>query len=184
MKRATLNSLSIPEYNLALCRMIKDDAVPNDNKPFLISHLEELNEDAIKYDWATAVRPWSEEIFCMVAENRLPAGWASTDRIQMLRISSRIGAVKTSQMPPKEQFPNTRARNPGNGQQQEFFRGGPPCPQFNSQQGCSQQSGNVGNNGKRLVHVCSFCLMQSTTVNMHSEAVCRNKARQNQFPHF
>lgn len=189
-RRATLNSLSLPEYNWATLRMIKDQKVPADIKPYIISHLEEVNEDACEYDWPSAVRRWSEQVYTQVAEDRLPAGWASTDRIQFLRLTT--SRVSTARIVNRDQ--NVRQRPPAKGapsqhegnKQNEGYKGGPPCPQFNSPQGCSFQSGHLGPNGNKLVHVCSFCLMNLAASNLHSEAVCRNKTRKqfNNFNHF
>lgn len=70
-KKMGLNSLTILEYLHGILRMIKDQTVSSSIKPYLYAHLEEIIEDARQYDWATAVRPWSEEIFTLVAEGRL-----------------------------------------------------------------------------------------------------------------
>lgn len=51
----------------------------------------------------------------------------------------------------------TKPRWPQAQQAVEVFKGGPPCPQYNSQLGCHLQSGHGGPNGRRYVHVCSFC---------------------------
>lgn len=176
-RRATLNSLSLPEYNWATLRMIKDSKVLQEIKPFIISHLEEVNEDACDYDWPTAVRRWSEEVYTQIAENRLPAGWASSERIQFLRLTT--SRISTARLTVKEnivrprQYPSATATN------QELYKGGPPCQQFNSAQGCRQQSGHIGQNGVKLIHVCAYCLINLAAVNLHSESVCRNKARRN-----
>lgn len=86
-KKATFNSLSLQEYGWAITRMIRDPEVPDDIKPELYNHVEEILEDACTYDWQKAVRKWSEQVFSMVAQNRLPNGWKDYNRIQMLRIS-------------------------------------------------------------------------------------------------
>lgn len=85
-KRATINTCSLPEHIWGIFAMIKDPAVPNDIKPALLQHMEEVVEDCREYEWP-AVRRWSEEIFSLVAEGRLPGGWKATSKIQMLRIT-------------------------------------------------------------------------------------------------
>lgn len=187
-RRTSLNMLSLPEYNWGLCMMIKDEKLPSHARPYIIQHLEEINEDAIDYDWPTAVRCWSEEVFTLVAENRLPGGWADTARIQMLRISMSklITARRTDTDNIRDQSRElaSRPRAPYTATSTETFKGGPPCPQYNSQIGCPLQSGHGGPNGRRYVHVCSYCLSQTAAVNHHSEVMCRNKVRQGYGNHF
>lgn len=67
--------------------------------------------------------------------------------------------------------------------QQELLRGGPPCVQFNSPNGCSLPSGHVVN-GHRLLHICTYCLMQTASANPHSEVVSWNKIRHATGNHF
>lgn len=162
-RRTSLNMLSLPEYNWGLCMMIKDEQLPPLDRPYIIQHLEEINEDAIDYDWSSAVRCWSEEVFSLIAKNRLAGSWSDTSKIQMLRysMSKLITAKRIDKEQPKDQFGKPRAQQAYN--PAETFRGGPPCPQYNSQLGCPLQSGHGGPNGRRYVHVCSFCLTQLTT---------------------
>lgn len=143
-RRATLNSLSLPEYNWATLRMIGDKKVPADIKPYIISHLEEVNKDACEYDWASAVRRWSEQVYTQIAEDRLPAGWASTDRIQFLRLTT--SRVSNAKIINKDQNVKQKAAPSGSTTQYESFKGGeaykggPPCQQFNPSRGvaCNQ----------------------------------------------
>lgn len=106
-KEVGLNSFTILEYLHGILYMNKDQAVPSNMKPYLYAHLEELIEDARDFDWATAVQPWSEEIFTLVAEGHLPEGWASHSKIQMLRMTmsraSKLGLILLNLplLPPK-----------------------------------------------------------------------------------
>lgn len=84
----TLNSLTLPEHIWGIFAMIKDRAVPTSIKPALLQHIDEVVEDCRDYDWPTAVRRWSEEVFSLVAENRLPKGWLSTDKFNYLESQS------------------------------------------------------------------------------------------------
>lgn len=84
-KHMGLNTLTTVEYIGGIFKMIKDPAVPANIKPYLYSHMEELVEDAADYDWQTAVRPWSEEIFTLIAEGRLAEGWADHSPPNSLR---------------------------------------------------------------------------------------------------
>lgn len=149
--------------------------------------MEQIVEDEQEFDWDLGVRRWSEEIFSRVAQNRLPFGWHSRNDIQMLRLTmSRAAPLKLSNQMPSghtnanQQFIREPAvRRPQQSayhNQQEILKGGPPCPTFNSGKGCQLPSGHISN-GKRMVHVCSFCLLNTSAANAHPEAQCRNKVR-------
>lgn len=182
MKRAAVNSVSLAEHLWGIFQIIRDNTVDNEIKPFLLVHMEQILEDACKYEWATAVRPWSEDIFSRVADGRLAKGWADTQEIQNLRMkisqasTAKIGVPKdiqqaASAQQKQHQFPNMF----------EHLRGGPPCVNFNSAKGCLLPSGHLLN-GKKLVHICAFCLFNASAARPHSEYYCRNKQRQQ--PHF
>lgn len=175
-KPASVNSVSMQEHLWGISRMIRDVAVPRDIKPLLYVHLEEILEDARDYDWPSAVRAWSEECFAQVDEKRL--SWHDTAKIQSLRTS--ISRTSTAKLIPTRE---STARPPR--QQQHVFsnysnydtyKGGPPCPDFNSTQGCNQQSGHFVA-GKKMMHICSYCLGHTSALNPHPEAYCRNKQR-------
>lgn len=153
-KRVPLNNVLLAEHLWGILCIVKHPKTDPRIKPCLVAHLEDVIEDACDFQWP-AVRRWSEEVFSLVAENRLPNGWFSSSRIQLLRVSmSKIDNAKMYAdpepiLPKKQQFPV---------QQPDNLKGGPPCPAFNSSAGCSQQSGHtVG--GRRMLHICSYCLM-------------------------
>lgn len=85
--KANINSLTAIEHLWGIFAMIKDLTVPSDIKPYLLNHMDEVLDDARSYDWESAVRPWSEEVFSLIAEGRLQLGWADSARIQMLRMT-------------------------------------------------------------------------------------------------
>lgn len=143
-------------------------------KPAIITHMREVAEDACEFEWNGYVRRWSEEVFSLVAENRLPGGWAATARIQNLRTGmSRVDAATLAA--PKESA-GTKRFTSHTHQSDAILRGGPPCPAFNTSQGCSLQSDHVVN-GKKQIHICSYCLINNAAAHPHSEAQCRNKQR-------
>lgn len=174
LKKPSFNSLTLQEYAWAVIRMTKDVAVPDDIKPELYNHVEEILEDACTYDWAKAVRKWSEQVFNMIAHDRLPLGWKDTSRIQMMRLSishastARLSISNARELPKFKQSSNVGS--------QDLLRGGPPCREFNSTNGCALPSGHV-RAGKKMIHICSFCLANTSAANPHSEADCRNKLR-------
>lgn len=171
-KRIPLNNVTLAEHLWGIMCIVKDPKTDPRIKPSLLAHLEDVIEDACDFQWP-AVRRWSEETFSLIAENRLPNGWYSTTRIQLLRVSmSKIDNAKLYCDPEtpvqrKPQFTTQQADN---------LKGGPPCTAFNSPNGCTQQSGHLVG-GRRMLHICSYCLVQTSTGYQHSETNCRNKAK-------
>lgn len=180
LKRATMNSLSVSDHCWAIFRMIRDETIPQDIKPYLYSHVEQVLEDSRSYNWQTAVRPWSNEVFSRVAEGRFSNGWASHGEIQLLRIS--MSQTSTAKLAVTADTPHS-----GRQSQPTFnndnLRGGPPCLSYNSQKGCNLQSGHIAN-GQKLIHICAFCLFNSSVARPHSEFYCRNRQRQGANNHF
>lgn len=188
-KRPGFNMLSLSEHIWGIFMIMKDCKPPNNIKPYLYKHIHDIIEDTCSFDWATAVRPWSEEVFSQVAENRIK--WSDKADIQMLRMSmswcttAKIdpAAEAVSKINPhidnKPSVNYEHAQRPKNFHQQssgEIFRGGPPCDMYNSAQGCTLQSGHIIR-GKRMIHVCRFCLFNSSASNQHPEIYCRNKGK-------
>lgn len=180
-RHATMNSLSLHEHIWGIVCMIKDPQVLSAYKPALFDHIEQICDDCRDYDWPTAVRRWSEEVFTLVAQNRLNNGWLDKHEIQMLRLSlSRDSTARITQH--KDLYP-ARSRQPASQViPMEGLRGGPPCPDYNAPRGCALAHGHVSH-GKKLMHICSFCLMNSAATFPHPEHLCRNKTRSNA-PHF
>lgn len=172
-KRATFNSLTISEHLWAIFRIIRDTSVPSHIKPHLITHVEQVLEDSKEYDWQTAVRPWSDEVFSRVAEGRFTNGWASYHEIQMLRLT--MSQASTARLLLHKESVTTQKHQQF--QVQPDLRGGPPCASYNSQAGCQQPSGHLVN-GRKVTHICGFCLFNAAAARPHSEFYCRNKQRQ------
>lgn len=176
------NTLSLSEHIWGIFMIIREKRVPADIKPKLYKHIQDIIEDLCSFDWATAIRPWSEEIFSQVDQGRIQ--WSDTATIQMLRMSiSRTATAKidhSANTVPK----NTQAydrvdnkfRQPGQISSADVFKGGPPCKLYNSPQGCSLPSGHIVK-GQRLIHVCKHCLLYTSAAHQHSEVQCRNKTK-------
>lgn len=173
-KVASPNSVTLAEHIWGIIEMIKDPLINNAIKPALLDHIDEIVEDCRDYDWATAVRRWSEEVFSLVAENRLPRGWLSSDKIQLLRISmSKISTARLqTARDPYKQKPQAAIGNTAS----DYWKAGPPCRAFNSSDGCDLQPGHMVN-GRRVQHVCSYCFVSAAATFPHSEQSCRNKYR-------
>lgn len=176
-RKITINNASLPEHLWGIIRMVKDEKTDPILIPYLLKHLEDVIEDACDFEWQR-VRRWSEEIFSLVAEKRLEHGWAETNRIQMLRMN--MSKVETVQFPPNRNPPANR--NQQFAQPQDQVKGGPPCPAYNAPSGCSLASGHL-TNGRRMQHICTFCLYNSSAPYTHPETQCRNKLRYPP-PHF
>lgn len=174
-KRATINSVTLPEHLWGLVRMIKDPTIDPSTRPALINHMEEIIEDSCEYEWV-GIRRWSEEVFSLLAENRLANGWGATHRIQMLRMT--LARIPLGQFQPQKEFQPRRQFSPvfNNNNSSEATRGGPPCHAYNSQAGCNQPSGHLVN-GRRMLHVCTYCLLNSSVGYTHPESQCRNKSK-------
>lgn len=138
-------------------------------------------EDSCDFEW-DSVRRWSEEVFTLIAENRLPGGWSATSRIQMLRMTISRSLLHRA-YPPRD---NTQRDNwrqhpiQQYAQQQtqsvEAPKNGPPCTAYNGPSGCPLPAGHVVN-GRKVQHVCTFCLYNSCAAYTHPEFQCRNKNR-------
>lgn len=182
MKRPSPTLLTMSEHLWAVFRMIRDKSVPSEIKPFLLSHIEQVLEDTRDYQWEGAVRSWSNEVFSRVADGRIPEGWAATQEIRMLRLS--IAQVSSARLPKQREPHQPKFSQQSVMQQsQENLRGSPPCVNYNSQRGCQYQSGHVVN-GKKVTHICAFCLFNSAVPRPHSEFYCHNKQRQEAQSHF
>lgn len=155
--------------------MIRDDKLDPAVRPYLNNHLVEVIEDSCDFEWGN-VRRWSEEVFGLIAEDLLPGGWAASSRIQMLRMSmSRLQAARQHCEPDNyarlRELHSTQSRSTQQYSQQSDAVKGHAC---NSVSGCPLPSGYLSN-GKRLKHVCTFCLINSCAAYTHPETQCRNK---------
>lgn len=183
-KKLSFNTVSLPEHILGMFRMLDDDRVDPSVKPELLNHMREVAEDACEFEWGGHVRRWSEEVFDLVAEGRLPGGWMAHSKIQNLRTG--MSRVDSARMNVAHDNTSTNIRKPAAAasqhdsfrpaHQSEVFRGGPPCTHFNSAQGCNLVSGHMAN-GKKQIHVCSYCLINTAAAHPHSESHCRTKQR-------
>lgn len=181
-QNVSINSVSLSEHLWGLVCMIRDPKIDPSIRPSLNSHMLEVIEDSCDFEW-DGVRRWSEEIFTLVAENRLPGGWSTTSRIQMLRLTVSRSPSNCA-YPPRE---NNNLRDHSKHQyshqqhQHQFAtaeapKTGPPCTAYNSPSGCPLPAGHIIN-GRKVQHVCTFCLYNSCAAYTHSEFQCRNKNR-------
>lgn len=173
-QKVSINSVSLSEQLWGLVCMIRDPKIDPAIRPYLNSHMLEIIEDSCEFEWES-VRRWSEEVFTLINENRLPGGWSAVPRIQMLRMTiSRSPMHK--QYPPRlfPQRDQSRQQQVSHPQPSESNRNGPPCTAYNSPSGCPLPTGHVVN-GRKAQHVCTFCLYNSCSAYTHPEVQCRNK---------
>lgn len=174
--KATINLVTLPEHLWGIFRIMHDPKTDPDVKPCLMMHIEQIVEDALEFDWELGVRRWSEEVFSRISEGRLVNGWHGYEEIQRMRMV----IAQSKPLAPGQQGQNNykdnynKRQNYQSQSQQDVHRGGPPCPEYNSATGCTLNSGHI-KQGKRMVHVCSFCLHHTSATNNHPEAYCRNK---------
>lgn len=177
-QKVSINSASLSDHLWGLVCMIRDPKIDPSIRPYLNTHLLEVIEDRCDFDWES-VRKWSEEVFTLIAENRLPGGWASVPRIQMLRMTISRSPFNRAYPPLRDYQHREQARRQLT-QQQQFQpdppKNGPPCTAFNSSNGCNLPPGHIVN-GRKVQHLCTFCLYNSCAAYTHPETQCRNKNR-------
>lgn len=157
-----LGELSLPEYNFGLMQMMKYNE--GEVRQAIAQHLEDINEDAISYQWPD-VRGWSEEVCTRINENRL--NWLDSNRIEYLRL-------KLSQVYRGERSA-VDCEGEGYAMDMEVAaaKPGPPCRQYNFSN-CFSSDDHVVN-GYRHLHVCSFCIYNKCMFLKHAERECKGK---------
>lgn len=187
-RKPAFNTLTLSEHVWGIFMIMRENKVPASIKPLLYKHIQNIIEDSCSFDWATAVRPWSEEVFSQVDEGRLQ--WDDNASIQMPRMSMSGSATakidnakvqsgpetKTNTNYDRSYNNNSRPRQNQQASSSDIMKGGPPCEYYNSPQGCSLQSGHIIK-GQRMIHVCRYCLYHTSAAHQHSETYCRNKTR-------
>ena len=179
-ERVALGALTIAEHCWAILRVIEDANLPQEDKPFLVAHLDEVLEDARDYPWEN-VRRWSEEIFSLVGQKRIPGGWSNESKIQLLRISySHKLSPHTAQGASSQVAAGSGKASSGGARgvtsSREQLKGGPPCKDYNVGQ-CNQQNGHILDGVKRI-HICQYCIQEFSSVHTHAEKDCEIKKRQ------
>ena len=175
-ERTNLGELNISEYCWGLMRVIEDQSLPAEDKPFLVAHLDAILEDSREFPWKN-VRRWSEEIFSLVSEKRIKGGWSNENRIEMLRmsISRRYGQGPSNSQASLDETKKGSQTAKTSGQPQEHLRGGPPCKDFNNTS-CSLQSCHMVDSVRRP-HICNYCLINLSSIHTHAEKECRIKQK-------
>ena len=81
-QKTNLGELSLPEYIWGFIQMIKSKEQGNPDVRFMMNHLENITEDARRYEWK-GIRAWSEEILSQISQGNMR--WSDSYRIDRLQ---------------------------------------------------------------------------------------------------
>lgn len=168
------------EYFSALFRMCKDSSVPESWIEPLREHQEQLSTMALDWDWDTCLL-WSERIFSMIDDRRLPRGWADIYAIKDVQRDAQAVGTRLATKKKKTNEYQKRQEDYGGhdyGGRTEFstVTDGRPCHQWNWGNDCGHSSTH-GTLPNRYCHVCAWCANKYRKANPHRENECNNKKR-------
>ena len=195
-EKIAVGEATMPEYIAALCKMTKDADVPTNWKEPISEHIHNLAMMACEWEWNTC-RIWSEKVFDMIDDGRLPHAWADHYAVKDIqrdayavgnRVSQnkyqRPAAIGNRQLPAPAASTTQTNNQSGTGAstntdtRQEFNRDtdGKPCHPWNWGNDCGF-SATHGEGADRKVHVCAWCANKYRRANVHKEKDCLNKKR-------
>ena len=102
--RSSLGELSIPEYTYGFLCLINSPETFAHDKPFMLKHLSNLNEDATTYEWP-GVKNWSEEVCALIAQGDLT--WDDDYKIDFMRLKFSQQFVSQSLIHSPRTIPST-----------------------------------------------------------------------------
>ena len=172
--------------------MVKDRSLPASWKEHLLEHVHQLATMATIWDWPTC-RQWSEAVFTMIGDGRLPYGWEDQYAIKDVqrdscvvgtRISTKqAGRANAADVVTKRTDSGTAAtssvrQNKGDYVRHEYNKDtdGVPCYQWNWGSDCGHTTSH-GLLPDRKCHLCSWCANKYSKANVHQEKLCQNKKR-------
>ena len=194
-----LGEATWPEYFVALKRLAADPELPPHWLPYLYQHEEDLATMALVWDWATC-RRWSERVFQMINDSRLPLGWG--DRAAIKDVQRDICAAGTranqhikqlhSNRPDFQRSQSTYVPSSSsnmsasqqpvstvvNSNKEEYNKetDGKPCFKWNWGNSCGY-AGSHGELPDKHVHICAWCAYRFRRVLFHKEQDCNKKRR-------
>ena len=178
------------EYIAALCKMMNSSEVPLSWREPLLDHVQQIATMAADWDWETCMW-WSERVFTMIDDGRLPHGWADEYAVKDVQRDAFAIGVRTTARPQRTQTSTApRQAAPANGykarqtnttyndQRQEFNRetDGKPCNAWNWGGDCAYSTTH-GQLPDKKAHVCAWCANKYHRANIHKEMDCLNKKR-------
>ena len=193
-EKVGMGEATLPEYVSALCRMAKAKEVPTTWRQHLIEHVHQLSTMAQAWEWETC-RLWSERVFTMMDDGRLPRGWADIYAIKdvqrdAIAVGNRERAEQrqrqTAYKPTNTQANTAAASTSGQAAaanaaadfKSDYNRetDGKPCHQWNWGNDCGN-SASHGQHPDRKLHICAWCANKYHRTNPHQEKACNNKRR-------
>ena len=188
-----LDQSSFPEYVAAMCRMLKDKAMPTSWLVPLQEHLHQLAIMGCTYDWPIC-RTWSENVFLMIADGRLPYGWDDQYAIKDVQRDATLIAYeqkvrRATKNGHNENYGRTNATTgstTARSDRPDYARPsydkdleGKPCHAWNRGDDCGNNASH-GSLPDRSAHICAWCVNKYAKANPHKERDCQNKRRFNE----
>ena len=189
-EKIAVGDANMPEYFAALFKMVKSEEVPSSWTDHLYEHMHNIAVMACEWDWHTC-RLWSEKVFDMIDDGRLPHAWADHYAVKDIQrdayaVGNRVNQQKRSnnntrsaQSNSTNSYNNSHATSSGShDSRQDFNRetDGKPCNPWNWGNDCGN-SASHGEGQERKVHVCAWCANKYRRANVHKEKDCLNKKR-------
>lgn len=190
-ERIGMEEATWPEYFAALCRMTKDRKLTTAWTEHVADHMHQLATMACTWDWHTC-RQWSETVFIMIADGRLPAAWSDRYAIKDVQrdicaVGTRLEKLKPATKTTKRTETSNAAattnnyepKAPGEYTKPEYNKevDGKPCHDWNWGD-CSFATSH-GLQPDRHCHLCAWCAQTYKRANVHPEKACLNKKRYN-----
>ena len=189
-EKIAVGDATMPEYFAALFKMVKSDEVPASWSEHIYEHMHNIAVMACEWDWHTC-RLWSEKVFDMIDDGRLPHAWADHYAVKDIqRDAYAVGNRVTQQKRANNNTRNTQASSTtgynnshatssgSHDSRQDFSRetDGKPCNPWNWGNDCGH-SASHGDGQERKAHVCAWCANNYRRANVHKEKDCLNKKR-------
>ena len=191
-EKISMDDASWAEYFAALSRMVKDRALPSSWRDHLQEHIHQLATMATVRDWPTC-RQWSEAVFTMISDGRLPYGWEDQYAIKDVQRDACVVGTRVNVKNPGKQnasdvvskrsdygngATSTTRQNKGDYVRHEYTKenDGVPCYQWNWGTECGNNTSH-GVHPDRKCHLCSWCATKYGKANVHPEKACQNKRR-------
>ena len=187
---------SLPEYLLALKAMSKAPECPVGWAAHLARHEEQLLTMATMWEWSKC-RHWSEAVFVMIHDGRLPEGWTDMAALKDIQrdviavgkrgLFMRDGFAPKAELNKKQSYttPAVSTRTEPIQRQQtgetgrvtyEKEKDGKPCYPWNWGRECGFQASH-GAEPDLKPHICAYCAYRTHKVLAHREMECINKQR-------
>ena len=125
---------------------------------------------SLNWSWQTCLT-WSDRIFLMISDGRLPAGW--TDNYAIKDVQRDICLVGT-----RAKIQTSEPKNRDFKERQPYDKDydGIPCSPWNEGKTCGLNFSH-GELPNKSCHFCAWCVLKFKKANSHRECDCNNKRR-------